>query len=350
MTTRSILGAAAVLILTACGAIFLWAKLPVRVFVHEADPSLSLINAQLDLGAASFTGHYIDYGGHRLHYVQAGDHNTEAVVFVHGFPSYWFSFVHQLTDFSADYHVLAVDGLGAGRSDAPASPEPYRLESMATHLLALLDDLGKDRVHFVGHDWGAALALGFAQRYPDRVLSVTGISAPPQNVLLEVLNKRSGDGASFDYIETLKRANPVLLMVLGFRERIWRGAYAPLVAEGALSEPEGELFRDATSNPKRVNAHINWYRANVPAPDNIQADSFWPARGARIAAPMLFIWGQEDELISPGLVSQLVYIADSAELLPLDDIGHWPHIQRPDAVNNAIRTLLSLASVRATQQ
>lgn len=349
MTTRSIFGAAAVLVGAVCGGFFLWAKLPVRVLPDQADPTLSLINTQLEPGAPAFTEHYFEYGGHRLHYVQGGDHNPELIVFVHGFPSYWLSFVRQLTDFSRDYHVLAIDGLGAGRSDAPLSLEPYRLESMATHLVALLDDLGKDRAHLVGHDWGAALALGFAQRYPNRVLSVTGISAPPQNVLLEVLSKQTSDGALFDYIETLKRANPFLLVALGYHDRIWLGAYAPLVASGALRQAEGKLFRDATSNPKRVNAHINWYRANVPAPNDMRADSFWPSREARIVAPMLFIWGQDDELISSALVSQLALIADDAALLPLDDLGHWPHIQRPDAVNNAIRSLLSRASVGAAQ-
>ncbi|MEM8660673.1 MAG: alpha/beta hydrolase [Pseudomonadota bacterium] len=308
-----------------------------------------MFNAHQGPDATKLAESYFEHNNHRLHYVQAGEEKSELIVFIHGFPSFWYSFSRQLAAFVADYHVVAIDGLGAGRSDAPLSPEPYSLENMNAHLEALLDKLGKERAHLIGHDWGATLALGFAQRYPDRVLSVTGISAPPQNVLLDTLSTQADQAATFDYIETLKRANPILLMALGFRERIWQGAYAPLLAEGALSEPEGELFRDATSNPKRVNAHINWYRANVPAPDDIQAASFWPSREARIVAPLLFIWGQEDELISPGLVSQLALIAYDTELLPLESVGHWPHIQRPDAVNNAIRTHLLQASVRATQ-
>ncbi|MEM6582114.1 MAG: alpha/beta hydrolase [Pseudomonadota bacterium] len=350
MPVKRVLSAAAILVGVVCGAFFVWTRLPLAAAPSTPDPALVLFNAHQGPDATKLAESYFEHNDHRLHYVQAGEEKSELIVFIHGFPSFWYSFSRQLAAFVADYHVVAIDGLGAGRSDAPLSPEPYSLENMSAHLQALLDKLGKERAHLIGHDWGAALALGFAQRYPDRVLSVTGISAPPQNVLLDTLSTQADQAATFDYIETLKRANPILLMALGFRERIWRGAYAPLVAEGALSESEGELFREATGDPKRINTHINWYRANVPAPDNIEPDSYWPAKAARIATPMLFIWGQEDGLISPQLVHQIERVADDPELLPIADVGHWPHIQRPDAVNEAIRTLLSSTSVQALQQ
>ncbi|MEM8562119.1 MAG: alpha/beta hydrolase [Pseudomonadota bacterium] len=346
MPVKGVLSAAAVLMGVLCGAFFVWTRLPLGGAPSTPDPALVVFNAQQGPDASNLTENYFEHHNHRLHYVQAGARKPELIVFIHGFPSFWYSFSRQLAAFGAHYHVVAIDGLGAGRSDAPVSPEPYSLERMSSHVQALLDTLGKERAHLIGHDWGAALALGFAQRYPDRVLSVTGISAPPLNVLLDTLSAQADQSATFEYIETLKRANPFLLMALGFRERIWRGAYAPLVAEGALSESEGELFRVATSDPKRINAHINWYRANVPAPDEIEPDSYWPAKAARIKAPMLFIWGQEDGLISPQLVRQIARISDDVELLPLVDVGHWPHLERSNAVNHAIRSLILKAEIQ----
>lgn len=106
-----ILGTAAVLGI----GTYLWTIFPLRVDRETADPAVLALSQDAS-GTNNYKEGYLAFSDHHLHYVTAGE--GEAVVFLHGFPSFWLSFVRQLDRFRGDYRVIAVDGLGAGKSDA----------------------------------------------------------------------------------------------------------------------------------------------------------------------------------------------------------------------------------------
>src|SRR5215475_7803952 len=92
------------------------------------------------------------------------------VVLLHGFPDSGRLWRHQVPALAnAGFQVIVPDLRGYGKSDKPAAVEAYSLLSLAGDVLAVLDSLGIDRAHVVGHDWGAALAWGLASLAPDRV-------------------------------------------------------------------------------------------------------------------------------------------------------------------------------------
>lgn len=334
-----------ILAIGASAAALYWMYAPIKADPGSPDPFVEIARADHE-SLSPYREAYFEYEGHKLHYVEAGQNDGqnaeqgEIVLFLHGFPSNWYSLVRQMDALKDNYRVVAIDGLGAGRSDAPLEVEAYRLEAMAAHLKAFIHHLGADRAHLVGHDWGAAFAFGFAQRFPQRVRTVTGLSAPPQNVLLDLLATSPQERETFAYVERLKNANPLLLLATGVEQRIWENAYAPLVAAGRLSETEGRMLTKTAGQPRRLNAHINWYRANIPAPHHIEDGDYWPARNARIAVPALFIWGGEDRIISPDAVAKLEALSDDLTLHPMEGVGHWPQIERPDDVNASIRAHL----------
>ncbi len=66
--------------------------------------------------------------------------------------------------------ITAYDLRGHGRSEL--LPTGYSIPQMADDLVALLDHLGLERVHLLGHSFGGAIALLFAHRHPERVHSV----------------------------------------------------------------------------------------------------------------------------------------------------------------------------------
>lgn len=332
-----ILGAGVML---GCG-IYLWAIAPVSVDREKPDPAVLLLS-QRNSDSVMYTEDYHRFSGNSLHYVQAGE--GEAIVFLHGFPSFWLSFVRQVDHFRNHYRVIAVDGLGAGKSDAPGRSEAYKLEAMSAHLEALITHLGEEKVHLVGHDWGAALAIGFAQEYPDRVLSVTAISAPSLNATLHALEADPGARKTAEYVERFKQANPALLVMLGTSDTIYDGAYRPLVEDGKLTAKEGELFRNATSDMKRINAHINWYRANLPHPDDVTEADYWPSIDARISIPALYIWDEEDPIYNKTALERMIALSDQSELLLLPKTGHWPHVRSSEAVNDALAMHFDTAS------
>lgn len=322
-------------------AIYLWMVSPVQIDRERPDPAAALLSQRAE-EVGSYREGYFQSAGNSLHYVEAGD--GEPIVFLHGFPSFWFSFVRQIEHFDDQYRVIAVDGLGAGKSDAPSQVENYRLEAMSAHLAALLDHLGEGQVHLVGHDWGSAFAIAFAQRYPDRVLTVTGISAPSLNATLHALEIDPKARETAGYVERFKQANPALLVLLGTADRIFDGAYRPLIETGSLTPDEGALFRDATSDPKRTNAHINWYRANLPHPDELLEADFWPSRDARVVMPALYIWGEDDPIYNKTALDRLTSLSDQSELFALPETGHWPHVRRSELVNEALARHFAAAS------
>ncbi|MGH2768308.1 MAG: alpha/beta fold hydrolase [Actinomycetota bacterium] len=108
--------------------------------------------------------------GVALHYQRAG--GGPDVVLIHGLAAnlaFWY--LAALPALSATYRVTAYDLRGHGRSGMP--PSGYSSADMARDLDALLDHLGVERAHLVGHSFGAAVALQQAMRRPHRVASLT---------------------------------------------------------------------------------------------------------------------------------------------------------------------------------
>lgn len=108
-------------------------------------------------------------GRHGMSYVDEGPPADEAVLLVHGNPTWSFHFrdlIRALT--AAGWRCVAPDHLGMGLSDKPPD-YPYRLATHIGNLGSLVDRLGLRRVHLVVHDWGGAIACGWAGRQPERI-------------------------------------------------------------------------------------------------------------------------------------------------------------------------------------
>ena len=163
------------------------------------------------------------------------------------------------------------------------------------------------------------------------------MSAPPQSVLLELVSSNDEQREIFSYVDYFRKANPLLLWAMNVEDRIYQNSYKPLVEKGFITVEEGALFRAAASNPKRINAHINWYRANLPPFDTFTDMDFWPKRKARVAAPTLFIWGQDDHLITEDTIAELSSVTENLKLLELEHVGHRPQFERSEDVINAVR-------------
>src|SRR5215211_7113961 len=95
--------------------------------------------------------------GVRLHYVPAG--RGEPVVLLHGFPELWYSWRRQLPALAdAGFHAVAADMRGYDLSDKPGGVAAYRGDALAGDVRGLVEALGYECAHIVGHDWGAAVA------------------------------------------------------------------------------------------------------------------------------------------------------------------------------------------------
>jgi len=100
-----------------------------------------------------------------LSYVDAGPRSDEAVLLLHGNPTWSFMYRELIPALvAAGGRCIAPDHVGMGLSDKPQD-YPYRLATHVANLESLVAALGLRRVHLVVHDWGGAIGFGWAARH-----------------------------------------------------------------------------------------------------------------------------------------------------------------------------------------
>ncbi|WP_067884346.1 haloalkane dehalogenase [Nocardia vaccinii] len=103
-----------------------------------------------------------------MNYTDTGE--GKPVVFLHGNPTSSYLWRNVIPHVSGEVRALAPDLIGMGESGKPDIG--YRFADHARYLDAWFDALGLDQVVLVGHDWGGALAMDRAARFPGRVRGI----------------------------------------------------------------------------------------------------------------------------------------------------------------------------------
>src|ERR1700722_12428676 len=84
--------------------------------------------AQAQSAAAVFQDNYADVNGVRLHYASVG--HGPLILFLHGYPSFWYQWKDQMLEMSRDHLAVGLDMRGYNLSSKPAGPEPYKMEHL----------------------------------------------------------------------------------------------------------------------------------------------------------------------------------------------------------------------------
>jgi alpha-beta hydrolase superfamily lysophospholipase len=107
--------------------------------------------------------HYADNNGTKIHYATLGE--GDPVLFVHGFPDFWYSWRDQMAALAPHFKAVAMDTRGYNLSDKPEGVDAYRMENLLADIKAVINDLGVAKVNLVGHDWGGAICWQFAMSW-----------------------------------------------------------------------------------------------------------------------------------------------------------------------------------------
>jgi epoxide hydrolase 4 len=304
----------------------------------DADPAVIHANASKS-GDIGYHEDWFGKGDSRLHYVEAG--KGPLIIFYHGFPSHWYSWFDQMEALKGQYRVVAVDGLGAGRSAKPHGLSPYKVAALAKQLDALARHLnGNRRFILIGHDWGAALGLAYAQAYPNRLDAVIGLSAPPYNLFLDLAAHNAEQQKRSAYMQRFRALTLADVRSKNMGQQIATSAYAELSGSGALSESELALFTKPLSDPETMNGGMNWYRANIREFEAISRADYWPRHNRPITVPTLLLWGDRDETFVPETLQHMPNFAKQLTIIKLPDVGHWASIEKAELANKAIADFL----------
>src|SRR5690349_7376798 len=130
---------------------------------------------------------YVTVNGVRLHYVSAG--KGPLILFLHGFPEFWYEWKDQLAEFGKDQLAVAPDLRGYNLSDKPTELAGYKMNVLVEDIRALGDHFSPQKKFvLVGHDWGGAVAWAFAIAHPEMLEKLVIVNAPHPGVFGRLLS------------------------------------------------------------------------------------------------------------------------------------------------------------------
>ena len=259
--------------------------------------------------------------GVELNVVEAGE--GRPVLLLHGFPDshrLWREQVPALV--GSGHRAITPDLPGYGESEAPEDLDAYRLRNVVRVLTDLLDQLGVERVSLVGHDWGAALAWGYAALEPGRV----------------------------DHLVALSVGHPAVPRKLRQLRNFWYMLlFQDPAAEELLSENDWALFRrwmrgaedldrylEDLSRPGRLTAALGWYRANHNARAFING-----GRIPDVNRPTLGVWSTGDFACEEDqMVDSADHVSGPWRYEHIDGASHWIPLAAPKRLNDLLLEFL----------
>jgi len=160
--------------------------------------------------------------------------------------------VRALQELPEEFRLVYADHRGHGRSDAPHNAEAYLLPLRVADVVAVLDELGIERAHFIGLSWGGRLAFGIGEHAPERTRSLVIVGQQPYaiqpdgpltRVVGEALaaSRERGIEALIEAFEALagRYPEPVRDVYLASDAAAMRAAWSAAMAEGAVSDDLG---------------------------------------------------------------------------------------------------------------
>jgi epoxide hydrolase 4 len=272
--------------------------------------------------------------GIALHVVLAGPANGKPLVFLHGFPEFWFAWRHQIDHFvSSGYRVIIPDQRGYNLSGKPEGIASYSIELLAKDVLGVLDTVTDSKAFVVGHDWGAAVTWYLAARNSERVSRTAMLSVPHPRTFIKNLMRNPAQLWRSWYVllfqlpwlpEFILRKRDWALLV-----RVLRDTSLP----GVFSDADLEQYKESWSRKGALTAMLNWYRAALLHPSKFAVDP----EASRVKVPALLIWGKNDQFADEAMARESLQYCDDGHLAVFDTATHW--VQHEEAAQ--VNTLLS---------
>lgn len=276
---------------------------------------------------------YLETNGIQLHYVTQGE--GPLMLFLHGFPEFWYSWRHQIREFSKDYKVVAVDLRGYNDSDKPKEKSAYALSELIKDVEGVIRALGYEQCILVGHDWGGAISWSLAYAYPDMLSKLIVLNLPHPAKFAAGLRTTQQLFKSW-YIALFQLSKlPEILLSASHYAAIRAVFQGQAVNPDAFTEKDLDAFVAAAAKPGALTSMLNYYR-NLFQPDSLLLQT-WDV----LKIPTLMIWGEEDVALGKELTYGTEEFVSDFRIRYLSQCSHWVQQDQPQIVNQYIREFLS---------
>lgn len=263
----------------------------------------------------------IEANGLRHGVWDSGPADGPAAILLHGFPdshAVWDRATPTLA--RAGYRVIAPDLRGFGETDMAARVEDYAIETgAAPDVLSILDALGVDRAHLVGHDFGAPVAWALAATMPHRFRTLTALSVGHPKAYLAA-------GAE----QKIRSLYIVYHQFQGLCEATYRAGDWALLRRQWSAHGDVEAAIALLARPGRLTAGLNWYRANISLA-RMMTGRLFAAGAGRVAIPTLGVWSSRERYLVEGQMTDSGRYVDAPwTYARVEGASHWIPYDAPD--------------------
>jgi 3-oxoadipate enol-lactonase len=263
----------------------------------------------------------VKVNGVDLFYKESGS-GAESIVFSHGLLMDHAMFDPQRAAFERHYRVIAYDHRAQGQSGDPG--DGYDMDTLTQDAAGLIQALGVGPCHFVGLSMGGFVGMRLAARRPDLVRTLT------------LMNTGAGAEAALDRLR------------YGFLSQLVKVVGTSPFTGIAVKELFGRTTRTTNESEKRAMLNV-WTTKLRNRQKNIahsilavmnRAD-FSADELAAIRCPTLVIAGEDDTAQPPRNQERLAAAITNARLVRIPSAGHSSTLEQPEAVSDAIRSLIT---------
>ncbi len=255
----------------------------------------------------------------QFHYQIYGNSTAPKLVFLHGlmgFGANWRKIVSGMED---KFQILTFDQRGHGRSmkpDAGYAPEDY-----ADDLIEILNELGWEKIHLVGHSMGGRNALNFASRFPQRVISLVIEDISPESKLSDVER----------YEKLLDRVPTPFQNKKDAKEFLLNDFGDPVLGN--------YFYSNLVENDQGL---IDWRFSKKGIIDSVRLGrkvDRW-AEWQSLKMPTLLVRGENSTDLPQDIYEKMLKENPNVEGILIKEAGHWVHFDQPEQFIDDLRAFL----------
>ena len=266
----------------------------------------------------SFTSHYLQCAGRELHYTEWGVQHAQTVVAWHGLARTGRDMDDIAAHLAQRYRVICPDTVGRGLSEWSSAPEQeYCLSFYVRQALALVEQLGLARFHWLGTSMGGAIGL---------VAAATSLRGRVRRLILNDSGPQIADAA----IARIRgyAGNPAAFATVSELELYFRTIYKPY---GWLSDAQWRLLTETSLRrlpDGRVTPHYDpaMVQQFVHQPRDYEQWEAWDS----LALPVLCLRGESSDLLLPDTAEAMRVRGPRAVGVTLPGCGHAPALNTPE--------------------
>lgn len=271
---------------------------------------------RLKLGKTFWKWNYSDHITPSIHYIEKGSGSSH-IILIHGFRANTYTWRHLIDPLAqSGFHVWALDLVGYGYSDKPELE--YKFDLFLQQISDFMKEKKIEKAHFVGGSMGGGICLGMAVFQPQKVESLTLISAL---------------GYEMDL--------PLSASIIKNLSFLWGPFLGPNMVRKGLQQL---VYSKDSITDEQINAYCLPYyfpggsSAALSTLKNFDNDKLkeLSQKYQQIDHPLLLVWGKEDPLIPIEHFDNFCRDFPHAEIVLFQQCGHIPHEEKPEEVTSSI--------------